>query len=81
LRDKDLNNEVGGLLDVLNDREKKIISQRFGFDGGARKTIEEVGAALGVTRERIRQLQNIALSKLRHALNQREDPIGLSVAI
>jgi RNA polymerase primary sigma factor len=81
LRDKDLNNEVGGLLDVLNDREKKIISQRFGFDGGARKTLEEVGAALGVTRERIRQLQNIALSKLRHALNQREDPIGLSVAI
>jgi RNA polymerase primary sigma factor len=80
LRDKDLNNEVDGLLEVLNDREKKIISQRFGFDGGARKTLEEVGAVLGVTRERIRQLQNVALSKLRHALDQREDSIGLPVA-
>jgi RNA polymerase primary sigma factor len=80
LRDKDLLNEVGGLLNVLNEREKKIISQRFGFDGGKRKTLEEVGVILGVTRERIRQLQNIALSKLRHALSQKDDPIRLPVA-
>src|ERR1035441_5425131 len=81
LRDKDLNNEVGGLLDVLNDREKKIISQRFGFDGGARKTLEEVGAALGVTRERIRQLQNIALSKLRRALSKKERPVDVELPV
>jgi RNA polymerase primary sigma factor len=79
LRDKDLHDQVGGLLNVLNDREKKIISQRFGFDGGEQKTLEEVGATLGVTRERIRQLQNIALSKLRRALSQK-DPIGLPIA-
>jgi RNA polymerase primary sigma factor len=72
LRDKDLHNEVGGLLEILNDREKKIITQRFGFNGGKRKTLEEVGEKLGVTRERIRQLQNIALSKLRRALSQKE---------
>ena len=68
LRDKNLRNEVGGLLDVLDDRERKIIFSRFGLDGGKPKTLEEVGKKFGVTRERIRQLQNIALSKLRRAL-------------
>ena len=80
LRDKDLHNEVDGFFEVLNDREKKIISQRFGFGGGARKTLEEIGRKLGVSRERIRQLENIALSKLRRALGQKEGPIGLPVA-
>jgi RNA polymerase primary sigma factor len=80
LRDKDLHNDVDGLLEGLNDREKKIISQRFGFDGGARKTLEEIGRKLRVSRERIRQLENIALSKLRRALSQKEYPIGLPVA-
>jgi len=79
LRDKDLQKNVGGLLEVLDVREKKIISQRFGFDGGARKTLNEVGKKLGVSRERIRQLENIALSKLRRALSQKEGPIGLPV--
>src|ERR1700720_3652541 len=79
LRAKDLHNDVDGLLEALNDREKKIISQRFGFDGGEQKTLEEIGRKLGVSRERIRQLENIALSKLRRALSQKEDPIGLLV--
>jgi DNA-binding CsgD family transcriptional regulator len=60
--------------------EKKIISQRFGFGGGERKTLQQIGNKLGVSRERIRQLENIALSKLRHALRQREAAIGLPVA-
>jgi RNA polymerase primary sigma factor len=80
LRDKDLHNDVDGLLEELDDREKKIISQRFGFDGGKRRTLEEIGKKLGVSRERIRQLENVALAKLRRALSQREDPIGLPVA-
>ncbi len=80
LRDKDLQKNVGGLLEVLDAREKKIISQRFGFDGGARKTLNEIGKKLGVSRERIRQLENIALSKLRRALSQKEGPIGLPVS-
>ena len=81
LRDKDLHDEVGGLLEVLDDREKKIISQRFGFNGGKRKTLEEVGEKLGVTRERIRQLQNIALSKLRRALSQKERPVAIALPV
>ena len=73
LRDKNLLGEVEGLLEVLDPREKKIISQRFGLDGGKPKTLEDVGKDFGITRERIRQLQNIALAKLRRALSKKEN--------
>ncbi len=79
--DKNLRNEVGGLLDVLDAREKKIIFQRFGLDGGKPKTLEEVGKKFGVTRERIRQLQNIALSKLRRALSKKERPVDVELPV
>jgi RNA polymerase primary sigma factor len=72
LRDKNLRDGVTELLDVLDDRERRIIFQRFGLDGGKPKTLEEVGVKFRVTRERIRQLQNIALAKLRRALDKRE---------
>jgi RNA polymerase primary sigma factor len=72
LRDKNLLGEVDGLLEVLDHREKKIICQRFGLDGGEPKTLEDVGKDFGITRERIRQLQNIALAKLRRALTKKE---------
>jgi len=72
LRDKDLRDEVGDLLGLLDDRERRIINSRFGLDGQKPKTLEEVGVKFGVTRERIRQLQNIALTKLRKALNKKE---------
>ena len=58
-----------------DDRERAIIFKRFGLDDGKPKTLEEVGKKFGVTRERIRQLQNIALAKLRRALVKREKPI------
>jgi RNA polymerase primary sigma factor len=75
LSDKNLQEEVSDLLRVLDDRERKIIMSRFGLDGGDSRTLEEVGERFGVTRERIRQLQNIALAKLRRALRKREHPI------
>lgn len=74
LRDKDLRDEVGDLLELLDDRERRIINSRFGLDGSKPKTLEEVGEKFGVTRERIRQLQNIALGKLRKGLNKKEKP-------
>ena len=77
LRDKSLRDEVGNVLEVLDAREKKIVFQRFGLDGGKPRTLEEVGKKLGVTRERIRQVQNVAHSKLRRALNQKERPTDL----
>jgi RNA polymerase primary sigma factor len=73
LREKNLLGEIEGLLAVLDQREKKIISQRFGMGGGKPKTLENIADNLGVTRERIRQLQNVALSKLRRALSKKED--------
>ena len=76
LRDKNLRGEVDGLIALLDSREKKIISQRFGLDGGKPKTLEDVGKNFGVTRERIRQLQNIALAKLRRALSKKEDALN-----
>ena len=52
-------------LTHLNDREKKIITLRFGIGGEAPLTLEEIGKLLGITRERVRQIQNKAISKLR----------------
>jgi RNA polymerase primary sigma factor len=73
LRDEDLRNEMEGLLEALDHRERKIISQRFGLEGAKPKTLEDVSKDFGVTRERIRQLQNVALAKLRRALIKKED--------
>jgi RNA polymerase primary sigma factor len=69
-----MHDQLDGLLDVLDERERKIIDARFGLNGQKPKTLEEVGQEFGVTRERIRQLQNIALKKLRRALQKKEDP-------
>src|SRR6516162_1034750 len=74
-RDKNMRDELSELLDVLDYRERKIIFERYGLDDGKPKTLEEIGKKFGVTRERIRQLQNIALAKLRRALAKREKPI------
>jgi len=73
LCEKDLHSEVGDLLEALDPRERKIISYRFGLSGGRERTLEEVGHKFGVTRERIRQLQNIALMKMRKSLRKREE--------
>jgi RNA polymerase primary sigma factor len=73
LSGKNLRGEVESLIAVLDSREKKIIFQRFGLDGGKPKTLEDVGKDFGVTRERIRQLQKVALVKLRRALSKKEE--------
>ena len=78
LEDKNLRDELPDLLAILDQRERTIIFQRFGLDGARPKTLEEVGEKLGVTRERIRQVQNIALMKLRRALSKKETPASLT---
>jgi RNA polymerase primary sigma factor len=50
----------------LNDREREVVRMRFGLDDGQIRTLEEVGRAFGVTRERIRQIESKTLAKLRH---------------
>jgi len=59
-------------VNQLDQREETIIRYRFGLDGGPERTLEEVGVKFGVTRERIRQIQNTALSKLRKWIERRE---------
>ena len=61
-----LSNAVGEVLNELSEREQEIVRLRFGLDGGQAKTLEEVGKAFGVTRERIRQIEAKTLAKLRH---------------
>ena len=57
----------------LDPREATILRYRFGLDGGTEKTLEEVGAKFNVTRERVRQIQNLALRKLRKMIEKLED--------
>jgi RNA polymerase primary sigma factor len=71
LRDGSESKIVRQLVDQLPEREARIIRFRFGLDNGQEKTLEDVGRKLKLTRERIRQVQNIALEKLRKML---EDP-------
>lgn len=75
LAGKNLHNQLDDLLDVLDEREHRIIDARFGLDGKKPMTLEEVGREFGVTRERIRQLQNVALDKMRKALRKKEKPM------
>lgn len=75
LADKNMHGQLDDLYDVLDERESKIIDARFGIGGKTPMTLEEVGREFGVTRERIRQLQNIALDKMRKSLRKREKPM------
>lgn len=72
LRDNSQNSTLRALVDSLDPREAEIIRYRFGLDGRDELTLEEVGAKFRVTRERVRQLQNLALSKMRKALSEEE---------
>jgi RNA polymerase primary sigma factor len=67
-----LQEQIDTVLHTLDDREKRIIQMRFGLLGGQPRTLEEVGRAFGVTRERIRQIESKTLCKLRHPSRARQ---------
>ncbi|MEY2467280.1 MAG: polymerase primary sigma factor [Verrucomicrobiota bacterium] len=67
--DTDLVNQV---LATLTERESKILALRFGLEDGKSKTLEEVGEVFGVTRERIRQIQDEALKKMRTKMAEKD---------
>ena len=58
--------DIRRVLGTLTEREQRVLELRFGLYGGEPKTLEEVGAEFGVTRERIRQIETKAIRKLRH---------------
>ena len=64
--DDELRNVVQSLLSEFHEREQDVVRMRFGLDDGQARTLEEVGKAFGVTRERIRQIEAKTLNKLRH---------------
>ena len=69
--DTDLMREVMG---ALSERESSILALRFGLNDGRERTLDEIGQQFGVTRERIRQIQELALKKLRRQMEKRDQP-------
>ena len=67
-----LREEIQEVLNTLTDREARVLQLRFGLEDGRSRTLEEVGRAFGVTRERIRQIEAKALRKLRHPTRSRK---------
>jgi RNA polymerase primary sigma factor len=72
LEEKTVTNMLQEMVETLEPREAMILRYRFGLDGSGEKTLEDVGAKFGVTRERVRQIQNIALRKLRKKIEKME---------
>jgi RNA polymerase primary sigma factor len=72
LEDKTVIDMLQDMVKHLDAREATILRFRFGLDGGTEKTLEEVGVKFGVTRERVRQIQNLALRKLRKMIEKLE---------
>jgi RNA polymerase primary sigma factor len=73
LEEEGMKSRLRELVQSLTPREADIISSRFGLDGKGKKTLEEVGQQFGVTRERVRQIESKALTKLRTKLQRLEN--------
>jgi len=67
-----------GLLDGLGERERRVLDMRFGLDGSPERTLEEIGAMMSLTRERIRQIEHGALRKLKTICEQRSIRIDVA---
>jgi RNA polymerase primary sigma factor len=72
LEDKTVTGMLEDMVKKLDPREATILRYRFGLDGGSERTLEEVGEKFNVTRERVRQIQNIALRKMRKMIEKFE---------
>jgi RNA polymerase primary sigma factor len=69
--EKALTESIGAVLGRMKARESKILRLHFGLDGEEPMTLEQIGGVLGITRERVRQIEEKALSRLRHGLPAR----------
>ncbi len=68
LQDADLHEKLGNWLEQLNDKQRTVVKRRFGIGGVEKATLEQIGSEIGVTRERVRQIQIDALRRLRKAM-------------
>lgn len=90
ISDMEMLRQLKGLINRLDDREQLILVMRFGLDGSRPKTLEEVSKIIGRTRERVRQIQNQALAKLRKFIDddkvnssgeEEEEPVSLAAVL
>jgi len=70
LQEDDLNRHIDLWLGELNEKQRQVVERRFGLHNGKLSTLEEVGVEIGVTRERVRQIQVEALAKLREIMER-----------
>ncbi len=70
LQDTNMNDSIGTWLDELTEKQREVIARRFGLRGYEPSTLEEVGHEIGLTRERVRQIQVEALKRLREILER-----------
>jgi RNA polymerase primary sigma factor len=75
VEDAQLSDVLDSVLWSLTEREDGVLRMRFGIGYNSPQTLDEIGEVFGVTRERIRQLQNSALTKMRRALRKKEKPM------
>ena len=79
LANKNYLDELDDMLEILDERESAIIDSRFCLNGKKVMTLEEISHSFGVSRERIRQVQNAAIGKMRKALSKKEkNPTALA---
>ncbi|MFN3234058.1 MAG: RNA polymerase sigma factor RpoS [Gammaproteobacteria bacterium] len=71
LSDKDISEQLADSLLLLDEKHREVLCRRFGLMGQERQTLEAVGKAVGLTRERVRQIQLTALKELRQILEER----------
>ncbi|MFO1521296.1 MAG: sigma-70 family RNA polymerase sigma factor [Kiritimatiellia bacterium] len=74
INDRQVRADVFRFMDRLDDRERDILRYRYGLDGVEEETLEVVGERFRITRERVRQIQNSALKKLRDMLDDQDAP-------
>ena len=78
INDEQLREEVEELLDKLSRREREILKYRYGLHGAKVETLDVVGKRFNITRERVRQIQNSAVLKLRSMMDESDQPAATS---
>ncbi|OAI48859.1 RNA polymerase sigma factor RpoS [Gammaproteobacteria bacterium SCGC AG-212-F23] len=71
LADERMSEDIAECMKALSDKDKEVLCRRFGLNGYERQTLEEVGASIGLTRERVRQIQMHALKVLRDMMKKK----------
>ena len=61
-----MRSQLAGVLDSLEQRERAVVRMRYGLDDGNPRTLDDIGKAFGLSRERIRQIERETMAKLRH---------------